>query len=288
MTDLLALFRAEGINVRPIGDWKSRVRPGTFAPVGIVVHHTGSKGTGEQGLDVLVHGRPDLNGPLCNASPRQDGSLDLISAGRANHAGAGSRHVLDDVRRDIAPRGRAAVLGLHDDLTGANGLYYGLEVDNSGGPHDDYPPAQVDTTVRACTALIRHHGWTANRVILHAEHTARKVDWSRDAQQLRTAVAYRLKVAVLEGGIWTIPSAHPAPQHPAKISPAPIDTRRALGPMVSFGAGTAAGVWELLIDGHARLRHITRPEWQARRLRTADVHHLPATDPLAALPKETA
>lgn len=223
-TDLLTLFRAEGIHVREIGDWRSRVRPGTFRPVGIVNHHTGSKGQGEQGLDILVSGRPDLNGPLCTASPRQDGTLDLISAGRANHAGAGSRAVYERVLRDEAPLGRAHALGLPDDFTGANGVYYGFEVDNSGLPGDDYPHEQLDTTIRANTALCRHHGWTANRCILHAEHTARKVDWSLAGDPLRAAVAHRLKYAQLIHGVWTIPAASSpsAPPHPIPApQPAP-------------------------------------------------------------------
>ena len=205
MTDLAELFRAEGIRVREIGAWRSHVRPGTFKPVGVMVHHTGDKGQGDSGLDVLRYGRPDLNGPLCNASPRDDGTLALLSAGRANHAGAGSKAVLDRITHDLAPRGRAADLGLADDLSGANGLYYGLEVDNAGDGSEPYPTATIDTTVRACTALCREHRWTANRVLLHAEHTARKVDWSLPAVPLRAAVADRLRRAVLHDGIWTLP-----------------------------------------------------------------------------------
>lgn len=192
MTDLLALFRAEGIAVREAGDWRSRVRPGVFKPEGIVVHHTGSKGQGDDGLSILIDGRADLNGPLCNASPRDDGTLVLISAGRANHAGAGSSEVLDRVRHDLAPRGLASTLGLVDDTTG-NGWFYGLEVDNSGDPNDPYPPTQYETTVRACAALCRHHGWTANRVILHSEWTRRKRDWSLSGSGLRGNVAAYLR-----------------------------------------------------------------------------------------------
>lgn len=258
-TDLLALFRAEGIRVREIGNWRAHVRPGTFAPVGIVVHHTGSKGTGEQGLEILRDGRnlgqPDeLRGPLCNASPRQDGTLDLISAGRANHAGAGSSHVLDRVRHDLAPLGYAAALDLHDDTTG-NGWFYGLEVDNSGGPNDDYPAGQYDCVVRACTALCRHHGWTANRVILHREWTRRKIDWSLPAGPLRANVASRLHRAQLVHGVWTIttllPAAPPAVRPTPKPAPLPA-------PEVDMQAlmKTATAPDVFITDGVTK-RHVT-------------------------------
>lgn len=202
MTDLLRLFRAEGISVDEIGDWRSRVRPGLFTPAGVVVHHTGDKGRGDSGLGVLVHGRPDLNGPLCNGSPRENGRLALISAGRANHAGPGSGAVLARIRQDLPPLGLAHTLGLRDDTVG-NGWLYGLEVDNDG-LGQPYPSEQLDTTIRACAALCRHHGWTANRVILHSEWTKRKSDWSLPAAPLRAAVAHRLAHTRLVNGVYVI------------------------------------------------------------------------------------
>lgn len=217
-TDLLVLARREGITVDVYGDWRSRVRPGTFAPEGMIVHHTGDKGRGDSGLSTLIYGRGEpnpLNGPLCNASPRENGHMALISAGRANHAGMGSSAVLARIRKDLAPLGNAADLGLHDDMVG-NGHFYGWEVDNDGAGQP-YPPAQIDTTIRICAALCRHHNWTANRVIGHKEWTRRKVDWSLPMPTLRTAVAHRLKHARLINGVYVMTD---APAKPA-IKPAP-------------------------------------------------------------------
>lgn len=231
MTDILALFHTEGIPIHAYGDWRSRVRPGTFAPEGIIVHHTGDKGRGDSGLTTLIYGRPDLNGPLCTASPREDGILALISAGRANHAGEGSSEVLARIRKELAPLGDAADHGLHDDMVG-NGHFYGFEVDNDGAGQP-YPHVQLDTTIRACTALCRHHGWSANRVIGHKEWTRRKVDWSLPMAPLRAAVAHRLKYARLVNGVYVIPETPtpvpaPRPTPPSIPQPAPEVDMQAL------------------------------------------------------------
>jgi peptidoglycan hydrolase-like protein with peptidoglycan-binding domain len=174
--DLAALFRAEGIDVVEHGNWRARVRPGRFAPVGIMVHHTAAKGSDRGILDVLTNGRADLIGPLCTAMPAEDGRLHLISAGIANHAGFGSSVVLDEVKRDVAPRGRASSRGLRDNVVG-NALFYGFEVDNDG-VGQPYPPQQIATVVKASAALCRYHSWSANRVIHHGEWTRRKTDMS--------------------------------------------------------------------------------------------------------------
>lgn len=192
LPDLALLLRSEGVRVREAPGWRSNVRPGGFAPVGNLVHHTADKGVGDSGLEVLRRGRSDLLGPLCNGSPREDGELVLLSAGRANHAGMGSGVVLDRVRRDLAPTGTARSLGLRDTVVG-NGLFYGWEVDNDG-LGQPYPPAQVETTVRVCAATSRAHGWSPKRTILHAEWTRRKSDWSHCAgDELRELVADRLR-----------------------------------------------------------------------------------------------
>lgn len=260
MTDLAALWRAEGIRVRVIGNPAAHVRPGTFTPVGIMVHHTGDKGRGDSGLSLLVNGRDlgqptELRGPLCNASPREDGQLAYISAGRANHAGAGSSEVLDRVRHDLAPRGTADALNLIDNTTG-NGWFYGLEVDNSGLDDDDYPAEQYDTVVRACAALCRHHRWTANRVILHREWTRRKVDWSLPAAPLRANVSSRLRRAQMVHGVWTItslPASAPAPAPAVRPTPAPLPA-----PEVDMQAlmKTATAPEVFITDGVTK-RHVT-------------------------------
>ena len=218
--DLAKLFRAEGIRVVEEPGWRTHGRPGTFAPVGIMNHHTGVKREAADGnvVRLLREGRSDLAGPLCTAAPMETGTLHLISAGRCNHAGKGSQLVLKRVKADQPPPARSA--DLNDDLVG-NGLFYAFEVDHPGDG-SPYEPKQIDCTVRANTALCRHHGWTANRCIHHAEWTDRKIDMSYTGD-IRAQVAYRLKHTRFIDGLWRFPTATPSPTPTTPIPPAEDD-----------------------------------------------------------------
>lgn len=90
--DVNARLRAAGILVREAGGWQSRGNGQTSAYEGGLVHHTATgygialPGTGVGNL--LINGRPDLRGPLCNYAGNDDGSITVIAAHPANHAGA--------------------------------------------------------------------------------------------------------------------------------------------------------------------------------------------------------
>lgn len=69
--------------------WETRGNGYAFPggqPQGLITHHTGS-GYGA-GLAILINGRPDLDGPLCNCCTYPDGRIHIIAAHPANHAGA--------------------------------------------------------------------------------------------------------------------------------------------------------------------------------------------------------
>lgn len=168
---LAALLHDAGLTVNEIGDWRNRQRPGGFGPVGVIVHHT----AGTKSLNVIVNGRSDLPGPLANLHMPKDGTVNLVSDGRCNHAGTGAQKVLDRVRHDLAPLGTAAACGYIDGPVG-NGLFYGIEAENLGDGRDPWPLEQVNSVAQACAALCRNHGWTENRVIGHLEWTRRKID----------------------------------------------------------------------------------------------------------------
>lgn len=79
-------MEAHGIRVDEYQGCYSRGNGQTSAYEGIVNHHTGSDyGTG---LSVLLNGRSDLPGPLCNVCTWPDGHQTLIAAHPGNHAGA--------------------------------------------------------------------------------------------------------------------------------------------------------------------------------------------------------
>lgn len=90
--EINARLRSAGVRVREAGGWQSRGNGQSSAYEGGLVHHTATgfgiavPGTGAGNL--LINGRPDLRGPLCNYAGNDDGSITVIAAHPANHAGA--------------------------------------------------------------------------------------------------------------------------------------------------------------------------------------------------------
>lgn len=79
-------LRAYGVVVHEYVGWESRGNGQTSNYQGGLMHHTASSyGMAYSGL---VNGRPDLSGPLCNSAGNHDGSITMIAAHPANHAGA--------------------------------------------------------------------------------------------------------------------------------------------------------------------------------------------------------
>lgn len=180
--DLLTILRRR-VAVTEVQGWRTRRRPGTWAPVGVMVHHT----AGTKSLNVIVSGRSDLAGPLANLHVPKHGAVNLVSAGRCNHAGTGARLVLDETRRDVAPSGDAVARGLLDGPVG-NGLYFGFECENLGNGVDPWPVEQLETIARAAAAVCHSYGWSASRVVAHREWTRRKPDprgFSMDSMRAR-------------------------------------------------------------------------------------------------------
>jgi hypothetical protein len=125
-----------GLKVVEIDGWQTRERPastGGFAPVGVLCHHTASSSNGQAAIPLLVNGRSDLPGPLCQLSLDRQGVVYVVAAGRANHAGVAK------------PSGTVA---------GGDGnvLYIGIEAQNEG-TGEPWPKAQYDAYVTLCAAL---------------------------------------------------------------------------------------------------------------------------------------
>src|SRR5687767_85957 len=79
-----------GKDLLPYTGWTTR-GSSTFNPQASVNHHTAGPATGVlPSLNVLLFGRPDVPGPLCNAALDRLSRIHLIAAGKANHAGLGS------------------------------------------------------------------------------------------------------------------------------------------------------------------------------------------------------
>jgi hypothetical protein len=97
-----------------------------------MLHHDASpKGETSNGADVIVNGRPGLEGPLGNLWLAFDGTWHLCAAGRANHAGSGAWH---DIPRDDA-----------------NSYTIGIETDHTTG--EQWTGGQYDYGTRGLVAL---------------------------------------------------------------------------------------------------------------------------------------
>lgn len=84
--NIVNVLREKGVTVHEWAGWQTRGTSMSTDFVGGIIHHTATA----YGMapSVLVNGRPDLKGPLCNFAGNHDGSITVIAAGVANHAGA--------------------------------------------------------------------------------------------------------------------------------------------------------------------------------------------------------
>ncbi|MET8658141.1 N-acetylmuramoyl-L-alanine amidase [Streptomyces griseus] len=174
---LLSALRAEGVKVVEYKSWRVHRRPastGAFGPVhGVMIHHTVTSGTASS-VELCYNGHSALPGPLCHGVIAKDGTVHLVSAGRANHAGRGDDDVLRQVQAESYDRGKT--ITPNEANTDGNARFYGFECVNLGDGKDPWPAAQRDAIVRASAAICRAYGWSARSVIGHREWQPGKVD----------------------------------------------------------------------------------------------------------------
>jgi hypothetical protein len=184
-TGLATRLREMGLNVQETEGWRTR-GSSSFFPRGAVTHHTACspKATSKApSLGVVINGRSDLSGPLCNIYMDFEGTVYTIAAGRANHAGI--------------PDG-----GSCRGMTG-NSSAWGLEVEHAGvGPLEE---KRAELAAAAQAACIKGTA-EANMVVYHKEWApSRKPDLatspSPDAHRAR--VAHYLKEGA--GGVTVNP-----------------------------------------------------------------------------------
>ncbi len=131
-TGIADRLRAAGLRVVEVAGWQTR-GSADFNPRGSVDHHTASGPAGNSpSLGVVISGRSDLPGPLCNVLQARDNTLYVVAAGRANHAGAGGWQGLS-----------------------GNSTVYGIERENVGTPAEPWRPDQTFVAAAAHAALIR-------------------------------------------------------------------------------------------------------------------------------------
>lgn len=157
----------------------------------------------ENGAQNVTYGDSSLAGPKCNWYGGIDAStgaqrLRLIAAGPANHAGMGRSEVRSRVASDVAPLGwvSTSYSPVADNWAAGNTNYLGTEWHHPG---DSTPWSDklVELAVALNAAICQNAGWSANRCMQHAEHSARKIDMSyhttSGGRDLRAAVARRME-----------------------------------------------------------------------------------------------
>jgi hypothetical protein len=163
--------------VRECDGWKSRGNSsgGNFYPKGMVVHHTAgappSAGKAPS-LGIIINGRPDLPGPLANIYMDYEGTVYVVAAGAANHAGT--------------PDG-----GSYKGMTG-NSSAWGFEIEHPGTYALDDDRAEI--AAAAVAAVIRGKAG-ASMCPYHKEWApSRKIDLatSPGPNALRDRIAYYL------------------------------------------------------------------------------------------------
>lgn len=85
-------LREWGLHVVEVPGWEDRGADFPRLPSVVVCHHTGTPRSSKSDLPterVLIDGRSDLHGPLCQVGLGYSGTVYVIAAGKANHAGVG-------------------------------------------------------------------------------------------------------------------------------------------------------------------------------------------------------
>lgn len=133
-TGLADWLRNAGLAVVEVDGWKTR-GSSSFNPGGVVCHHTAGGPSGDiPSLRVLIHGRSDLPGPLCQIGLARSGTCYVVAAGRANHAGSG---------------GWKGLVG--------NSSVWGIEAENRGtNAAEPWKPAQLEA-YHVLAAVLQEH-----------------------------------------------------------------------------------------------------------------------------------
>lgn len=168
LTDLADACRKSGLKVVEVSGWQSRGHGSLYGVRTIVCHHTATARSAPgdyPSINVVRNGRSDLPGPLAQLGLGRSGTVYVIAAGVAYHAG--------EVR----------------DSSMDNWHAIGIEAEADG--LSPWPAAQVDAYARLCAALCEHYDVPVPRVLGHKEVCApvgRKTDPNFDMGAFRARV----------------------------------------------------------------------------------------------------
>jgi LysM repeat protein len=219
-------LRRHGLKVVEVNGWITRgyAQQDLKEVRGVLWHHTATNrarfvGNDCPTLGMLINGRPDVTGPLCNLAFGRDGTVYVVATGVANHAGAG---VAANIPRDWG-----------------NHYLIGIEMESSGIAPWDWTAEQIYWAPRlgAALELIYLQGLPPERrlQISHQEYSSQgKIDpagWPGGMDGLRNAIN-----GILGGGSAPAPVAPVAKPAPAP-APAPVKQGNGKVPYCTIEAG---------------------------------------------------
>lgn len=177
LLDLADACRKSGLPVVEVDGWQRRGHAPFLGLNSIVCHHTATPRTAVgdyPSLRVVRDGRTGLPGPLSQLGLGRDGTVYVIAAGVAYHAGA-----------TFYPR---------QD----NWHALGIEAEHDG--LSSWPIVQLAAYVRLVAALVEHYGIPVSNVQGHKEVAAplgRKIDPNFDMAEFRRRVSVVIRKATL-------------------------------------------------------------------------------------------
>lgn len=168
------VLRSAGLEVLEHPGWQNRGHGEMGKVQGVLCHHTCGPLHGDlPDINVLVDGRPDLGGPLCNLGLGRSGKFYMIAAGKGWHAGRGNWHGVTD--------GNAHLIGIEAENTG----------ETKGPRAETWPDVQMQAYMRGTAAILKHVGAESSMAAGHKEYAlpkGRKDDPSFDMDKFRLGV----------------------------------------------------------------------------------------------------
>jgi len=200
------VLKDAGLKVIEVPGWQNRGHGDEGAVLGVLCHHTCGPLHGDlPDLNVLIDGRPDLGGPLCNLGLGRSGAFYIIAAGKGWHAGRGQWQGITD--------GNAHFVGIEAENIGTSNA--------DGSPKEPWPAIQMDAYKRGCAAILKHVGAKPIMCAGHKEYAlphGRKDDPNFDMNAFRNDVAALMGAPVR-------PTPKPEPVHKPLVKPSIVQAK---------------------------------------------------------------
>ena len=145
LTALASIARRTGYPVVERPGWKKRGRGPMSGAKAVICHYTAGGARGNYpSMGVVQNGRPGLPGPLAHLGLGRDGTIYVIAAGRANHA------------------------GVVDMTSHSNSYAIGIEAENTGRG-EKWSDRQMDAYAKLCRELCDYYKIPISQVRGHKE-----------------------------------------------------------------------------------------------------------------------